>query len=216
MLNMDFSQYLIINTDDMEWIPSPAGGVLRKPLARAEQERGHATSIVRYEKGAKFSSHPHPLGEEILVLEGIFSDETGDYGPGSYIRNPPGSQHAPFSQEGCVILVKLHQFAADDKQQLVIDTKKQNWVNVGEGTQIIPLHHHANEEVCLLNLSVGAELVNDGAIGTELFIIEGKLQSGEETYLPRTWLRNGSRQIKRIKAEQDSVIWLKTGHLATV
>jgi anti-sigma factor ChrR (cupin superfamily) len=213
---MDFSQYLIINTDEMEWIPSPAGGVLRKPLARAEQERGHATSIVRYEKGAKFNSHPHPLGEEILVLEGIFSDEAGDYGPGSYIRNPPGSQHAPFSQEGCVILVKLHQFAADDKQQLVIDTKKQNWVNLGEGTQIIPLHHHGNEEVCLLELSVGVELVNDGSKGTELFIIEGKLRSGEETYLPRTWLRNGSKQIKRIKAEQDSVIWLKTGHLATV
>ena len=50
-----------------------------------------------------FSTHPHPHGEEILVLEGVFSDEHGDYPAGTYLRNPPGSQHAPYSKEGCVI-----------------------------------------------------------------------------------------------------------------
>ena len=84
MLNMDFSQKVVIQTGEKEWIPSPAGGVLRKPLAREEAERGHATSIVRYEPGASFNRHEHPLGEEILVLEGVFSDETGDYGKGTY------------------------------------------------------------------------------------------------------------------------------------
>ena len=54
-------------------------GVCRKPLACEEAERGHATSIVRYDPGASFSEHGHPLGEEILVLEGTFSDQTGDY-----------------------------------------------------------------------------------------------------------------------------------------
>ncbi|TMP76706.1 cupin, partial [Pseudoalteromonas ruthenica] len=63
-------------------------------------EFGHATSIVRYAPGAVFSEHSHPLGEEILVLDGIFSDEQGDYPAGSYIRNPPGSKHTPFSDTG--------------------------------------------------------------------------------------------------------------------
>ena len=72
MLNMDFTRRVVIDTGTLEWVPSPMAGVWRKPLAREEAERGHATSIVRYEPGARFKSHPHPLGEEILVLRVYF------------------------------------------------------------------------------------------------------------------------------------------------
>ena len=67
MLNMDFTERVVINTHDKNWVASPLAGVWRKPLAREEAERGHATSIVRYDPGASFSAHDHPLGEEILV-----------------------------------------------------------------------------------------------------------------------------------------------------
>ena len=90
MLNIDFKEKVVIETAEQEWIASPMPGVWRKPLAREDRERGHATSIVRYEAGAKFSAHDHPLGEEILVLEGVFSDATGDYPAGTYFRNPAG------------------------------------------------------------------------------------------------------------------------------
>jgi len=49
MLNMDFSQRVVIRSAEQDWIKSPAGGVLRKPLEREEAERGRATSIVTYE-----------------------------------------------------------------------------------------------------------------------------------------------------------------------
>jgi len=74
MLNMDFSQRVVINTAAQEWVPSPMAGVWRKPLAREDVESGHATSIVRYDPGSQFRAHDHPKGEEILVLEGVFSD----------------------------------------------------------------------------------------------------------------------------------------------
>jgi len=109
MLNMDFSRRVAIDTHAMDWTASPAAGVWRKPLAREEAESGHATSIVKYDAGASFRAHNHPLGEEILVLSGTFSDETGDFHAGTYFRNPKGFIHAPFSEEGCIILVKLHQ-----------------------------------------------------------------------------------------------------------
>lgn len=37
------------------------------------------------------------------MVEGVFSDEHGDYPAGSWLRM---SQHQPFSREGCLILVK--------------------------------------------------------------------------------------------------------------
>jgi len=61
-------------------------------------EVARATSIVRYAAGSRFDEHVHHGGEEILVLDGVFSDEHGDYPAGSYLRNPPGTRHAPFSR----------------------------------------------------------------------------------------------------------------------
>ena len=61
---------------------------------------------MRWQPGTQFQRHGHPDGEEIFVLEGTFSDETGNYPTGSWLRNPPGSVHTPFSKSGCLIYVK--------------------------------------------------------------------------------------------------------------
>jgi anti-sigma factor ChrR (cupin superfamily) len=39
------------------------------------------------------------------VVEGVFSDEHGNYPKGSWLRSPHLSQHQPFSVGGCLILV---------------------------------------------------------------------------------------------------------------
>ncbi|MCF6264135.1 MAG: cupin domain-containing protein [Xanthomonadales bacterium] len=67
---------------------SPADGVSHVHLERSAEESGHVTSFVKFEPGSYFPAHSHPNGEEIFVLEGVFSDENGDYPAGTYIRNP--------------------------------------------------------------------------------------------------------------------------------
>lgn len=91
-MNINFSQKVIVDTRQQPWINSPMAGVKRKPLARSEDEV-HITSIVEYAAGSNFSEHPHPMGEEIFVLEGTFSDQDDDYPAGTYLRNPPKSRH---------------------------------------------------------------------------------------------------------------------------
>ena len=83
MLNLDFREKVVVDTNLMDWSGSPSEGVMRKSMAWEFPESGHATSLVRFERGASFSPHTHPMGEEILVLDGVFSDENGDYGKGS-------------------------------------------------------------------------------------------------------------------------------------
>jgi anti-sigma factor ChrR (cupin superfamily) len=130
--NLDLSKVLVIESQKQEWQDSPAVGVQRIPLEREAAESGHVSSIVRYAAGSKFPTHKHPKGEEIFVLEGIFSDENGDYPAGSYLRNPPGSSHAPFSKDGCTLLVKLNQFKENDLTQLAMNTEQQPWLK-GQG-----------------------------------------------------------------------------------
>lgn len=107
MLRADFSRYCCVHTDDEPWQASPAPGVMRKRLELSgPAEAGRVTSIVRYDPGSAFHTHPHPDGEEILVLEGVFSDEQGGYRAGSWIRYPAGSQHTPRTDGGCTLYIK--------------------------------------------------------------------------------------------------------------
>lgn len=102
-------------------------GVTRRLLEREGGEYAtRATSIVNYQPNLSFSEHCHTGGEEYFVLDGTFSDETGDFSKGTYVRNPPGSHHAPFSKQGCRIFVKLEQFDPHDTQFLRIDAEKSN------------------------------------------------------------------------------------------
>ena len=81
----------VVHHPSMPWTASPAPGVWRRRLEHeGPPEAGRVTSVVRFEPETRFSEHPHPDGEEIFVLEGTFSDHTGDHGPGSYVYPTDG------------------------------------------------------------------------------------------------------------------------------
>jgi len=211
---MDFKKQLIINTHQQSWVESPMAGVWRKPLAREDVERGHATSIVKYDAGASFSAHDHPLGEEILVLEGTFSDERGDYKAGTYFRNPQGFRHAPFSKEGCIILVKLHQFQTDDTSHITIDTQNTQWRQGVGGLMVMPLHEHGTESVALVKWPAGEVFQPHSHFGgEEVYVISGEFIDEHGRYPTGTWIRSPHLSKHFPRVEVDTLIWVKTGHL---
>lgn len=106
-LNMDFTQAVCLRPGDQEWVTSPADGVSRVHLERIAEESGHVTSFVRFEPGSYFPQHSHPNGEEIFVLEGVFSDEHGEYPAGTWLRSPHMSKHFPRVEEETLIYVKV-------------------------------------------------------------------------------------------------------------
>lgn len=107
-LNGDLRLRADADTAAMGWSSSPSGSVWRKRVHLVgPPESGQVTSVVRYEPDSSFPAHDHPEGEEILVLDSVFSDEHGDWPAGSFLLNPEGFRHAPFSRPGCVLFVKL-------------------------------------------------------------------------------------------------------------
>jgi len=214
MLNLDFTKRVTINTEQMDWIASPSAGVFRKPLARSEEEVGHITSIVKYEKGANFTAHTHPKGEEIFVLEGVFSDEAGDYGAGTYIRNPPGSQHTPFSEEGCTIFVKLNQFSEQDDQSVRIDTTAVQWLQGVGGLQVMPLHDFEHEHVALVKWPANEVFQAHRHFGgEEILVLSGEFRDERGQYPVNTWMRSPHMSEHHPFVSEETVILVKTGHL---
>lgn len=196
-------------SDDL-WIVSPESGVDRLMLDRIGDEVARATSIVRYAPGSSFSSHRHAKGEEFLVLEGVFSDEHGDYPAGTYIRNPPGTSHSPFSKDGCRILVKLRQFDPDDLTPVVIDTNdRSRWSN-GR----LALHEHGSEKVWMQDLAAGERLALPATRGgIELFVVRGVAEFDGDRLPTESWLRLPPDRAGALLAGETCRLWLKSGHL---
>ncbi|MDJ0832966.1 MAG: cupin domain-containing protein [Gammaproteobacteria bacterium] len=214
MLNMDFSKPAMLLEQDKHWVTSPADGVSRIPLEREAAESGHTTSFVKFEPGSYFPEHSHPRGEEIYVLEGVFSDENGDYPAGSYLRNPPGSRHQPFTEQGCVLFVKLDQFQADDQQQVVLRPENQHWQPGIGNLQVLPLHQHNTESTALVRWPAN-EVFQPHTHwgGEEIVVISGRFIDEHGEYPAGSWLRSPhmSRHFPRV--EEETLILVKVGHL---
>ena len=193
-LNADVSQRVAINTDKMEWTPSPGGQVLRKRLHLVGRaEAGQVTSLVRYPPGSEFPRHNHPDGEEILVLDGVFSDETGDYPAGSYLLNPEGFSHAPFSREGCLLFVKLRQYPGHDRERVAIQTAEHAWrPSVRKGAAWKKLYAQA-PYADFSRLEAWDEPASLGRInfpgGAELLVLRGEFSDADGHYPCHSWLR---------------------------
>lgn len=215
-VNSDFSRRVMVLPGDYQFVDSPLAGVSRMMLDRAGAEVARATSIVRYAPGSGYSSHTHDGGEEILVLDGVFSDEHGDYPAGSYLRNPPCTSHQPFSKDGCTLLVKLWQFAADDSEQLVINTKAQSWrQGLVPGLSVMPLHEHNGVSTALVRWAPNTRFNRHIHVGgEEILVLEGLFRDEHGEYPTGSWLRNPRySEHTPFTGPEGALIYVKVGHM---
>ncbi len=212
-LNSDFSARVVVHSDQLEWQASPMKGVDRRMLDRIGGEVARATTIVRYAPGSKFSAHTHTGGEEFIVLDGVFQDEHGDFPAGTYVRNPPTSQHTPGSAPGCTIFVKLWQFDMDDRTQFRKTMADELSAPIN-GVATAILHEDAREVVTYSHLDAGATLSSNAPGGIEILIIDGSITTGEDVLNTNDWLRLPEGQALSATAGSDGAkVWMKTGHL---
>jgi anti-sigma factor ChrR (cupin superfamily) len=211
--NMDFDERVVLAPEDQRWVATRLAGVERKMLEREGAETGRATSIVRYAPGSDFSSHSHDGGEEFIVLDGVFSDQYGEFGPGMYIRNPIGSEHRPFSKNGCTIFVKLSQFDPEDQAFVRLDTKTEAWLaGAADGLQVLPLHAYGSEQIALVRWRPGARFPGHAHPGgEEIFVLDGVFEDEFGRYPEGTWLRNPTGSQHTPFSEQGCTIYVKTG-----
>lgn len=191
----------------MTWAPSPSGSVWRKRVHLVgPPESGQVTSIVRYESRSTFPAHDHPEGEEIFVLEGVFSDEHGDWPAGTYLANPEGFRHAPFSEPGCILFVKLRQFPGRERRHVVLEAGKLPWQpgpDAGVASKTLYQQPGFSDVTCLERWAPGAAPgVACYEDGVEFFVLEGRFADDHGAYASGCWLRlpRGARHHPRSEA----------------
>jgi quercetin dioxygenase-like cupin family protein len=209
-----------LQSDELPWLPSPEPGVARRMLEREGGEVARATSLVRYAPGSRFGRHVHELGEEFLVLSGVFSDEHGDYPAGTYVRNPPGSAHAPASAPGCMIFVKLRQMAAADEARVCLRENELGWqAGPQPGRLLAPLWAGHGEQVYLERLGAGMlRPPYAGPGGEEILLLAGTLSLLDEPeapslWRPGAWWRDAQPRQAARAGPDGAKLWVKRGHL---
>jgi anti-sigma factor ChrR (cupin superfamily) len=145
----------------------------------------------------------------------VFSDEHGNFGPGMYVRNPPGSRHTPRSGPGCTILVKLRQMDPDDREYVRIDTTTAPWQpGPVAGASAMPLFERGSEKVVLWKLAPGTRLErHEHPGGEETFVLEGVLEDELGRYPKGAWLRNPAGSSHQPFSPDGCLLYVKTGHL---
>jgi hypothetical protein len=142
------------------------------------------------------------------VLAGTFSDEHGDYPAGTYVRNPAGSRHRPFSVGGCTIFVKLRQILPGDAAHVVVRSDR-----------IAPprlLHGFGAERVTMLDIQPG--VIHRLPPFSELLVLVGSLHAADAATGaaaacgPWTWLRTAGEALT-LSSTTSCTCWLKQGHL---
>ena len=231
-IHANFQNFAAVNFDASKYIPSPSYGVSRFMLDRIGNEKARATTIVQYNPNSKFPMHEHIGGEEFLVLEGTFKDQFGEFGKGTYVRNPIGSKHEPWVEEdGCTIMVKLLQMAetGEGVEPLHIHYDNETEVRAKKTTtelgSELPMYHNdiTGERVSMCWVDAEKELpINDHCKdGEELFVLEGSLLQGNNSEFKRwAWLRvpasienNVEERIGLKAGPSGAQVYRKTGHL---
>jgi anti-sigma factor ChrR (cupin superfamily) len=204
----------VVRASDLSWQASPSPSVWRKRLfLEGPSESGTVTSLVRFDPGSTFPRHGHPDGEEVFVLEGVYSDERGSFPAGTYLLSPDGFEHEPFSAEGCLLLVRLRQYPGLDREQVVVDTKAGSWATVAPGVRRQPLYHSAShaDSKWLLELQPGTAL-SPGEVpdGVEIFVLDGEFENERGRYPRHTWLSLPPGSTHAARSATGCVLYIST------
>jgi anti-sigma factor ChrR (cupin superfamily) len=213
-IHADYSQRVVLNHHDLPWVESPESGVERRMLERVGDEIAKATSVVRYQPGSRFAKHTHDLGEEIFVLDGVFSDETGSYPAGTYIMNPPGSAHAPFSDTGCTLFVKLRHLGPDQIEREVVDTNTALWLQgLVPGLTVMPLMRQGSGSTLVRWAPSTYFNPHRHFGGEEIFVVSGVFEDEHGRYPQGSWIRSPHLSLHKPFSKEGCTIFVKTGHL---
>lgn len=214
-LHTDIHLRVSLHTADLPWVASPQKGVDRKMLERDGGEVARATSLVRYAPHSSFKSHQHELGEEFLVLEGVFQDEYGDYPAGTYVKNPAGSSHTPFTETGCTLFVKLRYLDPLDDERVVINTESATWYpGLVPGLQVMPLSSFGTTHTALVRWAPGTYFNPHRHFGgEEIWVVDGVFEDEHGRYPQGHWLRSPHMSAHKPFSQTGCTIWVKTGHL---
>lgn len=210
---MSDNNSLLHETHGMPWAPE-ATGVARRLLAHGDDQDSHTTSIVRLAPGASLPPSSNGWGREIVVVDGTLILEDGPLQAGDYSRRPPNSIGVPSTETGCTLFVKDGPFEDLDQEAVHLRVGEMPWVPGHGNLRVKPLHSFGTTGTALVHWPVGERFIPHRHWGgEEILVLSGTFQDEHGRYPKGTWLRSPHLSSHHPFVEEETVTFVKTGHL---
>lgn len=213
-INSDISQRVVIQQNIVPWLVTPWAGVQYRMLEGGADDAARATMIIKYAPGSSLHSACE-YGEEIVVLDGVLSDEFGSYSKGDYIKSPPGSAHAYESAAGCMLFVKQQHLEIEEDQRILVKTASCPWYQgLVDGLSVMPLSEFGTRHTALVRWAQGTRFnAHRHFGGEEIYVLEGVFADEFGKYPEGTWMRSPHLSAHCPYSMEGCTILVKTGHL---
>lgn len=211
------SKNLRIDTGDLPWSPESAVGVERKLLAAADAQDRFMTSVVRLAAGAALPATRDGWGRELIVLEGELLVGAERLRTDAFLRQPVDRIAPASTGPGCSLFVKEGPLDDGDREAAQIQSGEVAWLPGHGNLTVKPLHSFGTESSALVHWPAGERfLPHQHWGGEEIFVLSGTFMDEHGEYPAGTWLRSPHLSSHHPFVVEETVIFVKTGHLKDV
>lgn len=177
-------------------------------------ESGLESALIRLSPDTPLLELPAAWGAEIIVLEGSLTLHEGTLMAGAYARRPPGCVEARSGSTGCTLFLRSGPFASADREVVHTQFQDQPWLPGQGNLEVKPLHSFEGEGTALVHWPPGERFVpHQHWGGEEIFVLSGTFQDEHGSYPQGTWLQSPHLSSHHPFVVEDTVIFVKTGHL---
>lgn len=205
---------LVHETASMTWQPE-ADGIERIDLAR--EVGGFDVAMFRLPAGRSLPPAAGDLGREVLVCAGNWQLGGATLHQHGYARIPPGSGAVERADTDTTLLVRTGAFAADDSGLLRVDSREQSWLQGQGNLRVQPLHSMGDGGTALVHWPAGERFQPHRHWGgEEIFVLSGTFEDEHGRYPTGTWLLSPHLSSHHPFVSEETIIFVKTGHLPQV
>jgi len=205
MKNTDYTIRLSISTDLLDWDLDKKNHIQTKNLSSDEKRE---TALIKITNESVFSEIDEINSVEIIVLSGIYSNEFGDFEEGSYLLFPKENAKLVHTKDRCTFFRKKNYL--QNPSTSIIQTRTETWRNGQGNLMVMPLSEHA----ALVKWPKNERFVKHQHYGgEEIFVLSGTFMDEHGVYPKHTWIRSPHLSIHYPFVEEETIIFVKTGHL---
>ncbi len=204
-MNSDYEKKISIESNALDWIEyTPFNSYIKQFSKRQKEE----TSLVKINKDSILSKKDIVNSIEIFVLEGIYTNEFGSFEKGTYLKFPKENERYVKSQEGCVVFRKINY--KHNNEELIVNTNKSQWLQGQGNLTVIPL----SEQTALVKWPKDERFIpHKHWGGEEILVLSGTFIDEYDKYKKGCWIRSPHLSEHFPYVEEETIIFVKTGHL---
>lgn len=206
MINVEYDKSIFIDEANLKWQYDDNLNCEKKIFSLDEDKE---TSLIKINKNSTFENSTRVNSVEIFVLAGVYSNEFGDFKTGTYLKFPKEDESKINSNAGCEIFKKIN-YNQNTIESSIVDTSDTYWQEGQGNLEVMPL----SEQTSLVKWPRNETFVpHTHWGGEEIFVLKGTFMDEHGEYKIGTWLRNPHLSNHYPYVKDETIIFVKTGHL---